>query len=84
MTLLTKEEQKEFYFEFLVDGLLRGDTKSRWESYRLAKLSGAMNSNEIRLRENLDPYEGGYMYVREANTVPHDAPAPGAAPSEGE
>ena len=83
-SLLTPEERREFYFEFLVDGLLRGDTKSRWEAYRIARLSSAMSANEIRQRENMDPYEGGDTYIREANTVLHDAPAPGAARSEGD
>lgn len=77
MTLLTPAERREFYFEFLVDGLLRGDNKSRWEAYRLARLSGAISPNEIRSRENMNPYEGGDGYVRESNTVPVDAPADG-------
>lgn len=80
MALLTPAERKEFYFEFLLDGLLRGDTKSRWEAYRIARLSSALSANEIRARENMDPYDGGDTYIREANTVLHDAPAPGAAP----
>lgn len=82
ITLLTPAERKEFHFEFLVDGLLRGDTKSRWESHRLAKLTGALNANEIRAMENRDPYEGGEVFFRESNTVPHDAPVAGAPTTE--
>lgn len=51
-----------FFAEFLVDGLLRGDTKSRYEAYNLATTGGGqggwMTRNEVRLRENLNPLPG--------------------------
>lgn len=52
----------KFFAEFLVEGLLRGDTKSRYEAYSIA-LGGAgspafMTVNEVRRRENLNPVEG--------------------------
>lgn len=57
-SLLTEKEQDEYYFEFLVDGLLRGDIKSRYEAYSRGILSGFMTRNEVRARENLNWLEG--------------------------
>lgn len=47
------------FAEFLVEGLLRGDTKSRYESYQIAIMNGWMSPNEVRERENMNPREGG-------------------------
>ncbi len=57
-SLLTEKEQSEFYFEFLVDGLLRGDIQSRYEAYSRGILSGFMTRNEVRARENLNWLDG--------------------------
>jgi HK97 family phage portal protein len=56
--LLTEKEQDELYFEFLVDGLLRGDQKARFDAYRTGVLTGFMSRNEVRRLENMDPIEG--------------------------
>ncbi|OQY32037.1 MAG: phage portal protein [Spirochaetaceae bacterium 4572_59] len=56
-TLLTREEQKEYFIEFLVDGLLRGDSKTRYEVYQLARQNGAMSANEWRQKENMNPID---------------------------
>lgn len=42
------------FFEFVVDGLLRGNTKDRYEAYGKAIIDGWMNRNEVRRRENLN------------------------------
>lgn len=57
------------FYEFLPDALLRGDVKARWEAYRAARETGALNANEIRARENLNPIPGaaGTDYLRPAN-----------------
>jgi HK97 family phage portal protein len=57
-SILSEREQEEFYFEFMVDGLLRGDIKSRYEAYSRGILAGFLNRNEVRARENLDWEEG--------------------------
>lgn len=49
----------EYFAEFVVDGLLRGDTKSRYEAYASALQNEWMNKNEVRALENLNPVEGG-------------------------
>lgn len=45
--------------EFLVEGLLRADTKTRYEAYKTALDAGFMDLNEVRERENLPPKEIG-------------------------
>lgn len=61
--LFSTAEQDDTFLEFLVDALLRGDTKTRSESYRIA-LGGNNNPaymtvNEVREKENLAAVPGG-------------------------
>ena len=44
--------------EFLVEGLLRADTKTRFEAYRVALEAGFLTIDEVRQRENLPRIEG--------------------------
>jgi HK97 family phage portal protein len=67
---MTPMEQKRFYVEFLADGLLRGDMKSRYDSYAVGRNNGWMSVNEIRERENMNPVDGGDEYLRPLNMVP--------------
>ena len=61
--LLTPAERKSGLFaEFLVDGLLRGDSKARAEYYSKMVGNGAMSPNDIRAKENQNPIEGGDQY----------------------
>lgn len=50
---------KGIFVEFLFEGLLRGDIKTRTESYRTMFSLGALSPNEIRAYENLNSYKGG-------------------------
>lgn len=59
---LLSDERQNYFAEFLVDGLLRGDSKSRAEFYASAIQNEWMNSNEVRAKENLDPRPGGDVY----------------------
>ncbi len=56
--LFSKAEQRTHFAEFLVDALLRGDTKTRNESYAIAVTNGWMNRNEVRERENMNREDG--------------------------
>ena len=58
----------DVFAEFLVDGLLRGDLKSRYEAYAIAKQNKWMNTNEIRERENMNPIDGGDVFENPAIT----------------
>ena len=64
--LLVGDEQDEYFPKFNVDGLLRGDYKSRMEGYAIGRNNGWMSANDIRELENLDPLpegEGGDDYI---------------------
>jgi HK97 family phage portal protein len=56
--LLEEEDRKRFYFEHLVEDLLRGDTETRFAAYATAIQNGYMTRNEVRQRENLEAMEG--------------------------
>lgn len=49
---------KNYYAEFTVAGLLRGDTKSRFEAYASGINAGWMTRNEARKFENMPPIDG--------------------------
>lgn len=50
--------EEGLYAEHLFDGLLRGNTRDRFESYAIGIMNGFMSENEVRQRENLEPYPG--------------------------
>lgn len=71
--LFTDKEKSEMFIKFNVDGLLRGDYKSRMEGYAIARQNGWMTMNEIRELENMDrvPAEdGGDAYLVNGNMIP--------------
>lgn len=61
---------EEYFAEFLVDGLLRGDIKSRYEAYGLAIRDGHMSRNEVRILENRNPEEGLDEFLVPMNMSP--------------
>lgn len=65
--LLRDDEFGEYYFLFGLNGLLRGDAKTRSEYYKNMNLIGAMSANEIRSLEDMNSYEGGDEYFVQAN-----------------
>lgn len=65
--LLREDEFEEFYFLFGLNGLLRGDAKTRSEYYKNMNLIGALNANEIRSLEDMNSYDGGDTYFVQAN-----------------
>jgi hypothetical protein len=68
--LVPKEERRRVFAEFLVDGLLRGDTASRYQAYAVARQNGWMSGNDIRVAENMNPVEGLDDYLVPLNMVP--------------
>ena len=61
--LRNPEEQDEYYCEFLSETLLKNNLASRVACYKAAlggnQMPGYMTINEVRVRENLPPVEGG-------------------------
>ncbi len=81
--LLIGRERDEYFAEFAIDGLLRGDVKSRYEAYQIARQNGWLNADDIRELENLNPQPNGEgkVYLVPANlTTIAKLTAPPAAP----
>ena len=74
--LLTEDEQEEFFFEFLLDDLLRGDILATVQSLNIEKSAGALSRNEWRIIRNRNPVPGGDAFQE---TPPGTAPNGGAA-----
>ena len=69
-TLLLPSEKQRFFVRFNVEGLLRGDYKSRMDGYAVARQNGWMSANDIRELENLDripPEDGGDLFLINGN-----------------
>ena len=64
--LLSREERRQYEIRFNVDGLLRGDYKSRMEGYAVGINNGFMCPNDARRLENMDlipPEKGGDNFL---------------------
>ena len=64
---------RRFFVQFNIDGLMRGDYKSRMEGYAIARQNGWMSANDIRELESLNPLpkeEGGNAYLINGNMIP--------------
>jgi HK97 family phage portal protein len=69
--LLSDQDRKAGVFaEFKLDGLLRGDTQSRYTAYASALQNMWMTRNEVRGLENLNPVEDGDEFENPATTAP--------------
>lgn len=72
-SLLTEEERTLYFAKFNVDGLLRGDYKSRMEGYAVGRQNGWLSINDIRKLEDMPlvPEEqGGDDYLVNGNMIP--------------
>lgn len=56
-----------WFSEWTREGLLRGDAQARAQFYKAMTDIGAMNRNEVRTRETLDPVDGGDAFLLPAN-----------------
>lgn len=60
------------YVRFNMDGLMRGDYKSRMEGYAIGRQNGWMSANDIRELENMNPIpdaDGGNEYLVNGNMI---------------
>ena len=60
---LDSEIEDGYFAEFLQDAWNKADTATRFNAYAVAINWGIMSRNEVRLRENLNPYDGGDEYL---------------------
>lgn len=65
--LLTATSRRSHFIEHDLAGLMRGDMKTRYEGYRIAREWGWMSPNEIRRLENLPAISGGDEYLSPLN-----------------
>jgi HK97 family phage portal protein len=72
VNLLTKSERERMEVEFDFDALLRADSKSRFESYRIAINAGIMTPNEARAEEHLPAVDGGDQLLVQGAMIPID------------
>lgn len=86
-SLLTDAERGEYFFEFLLDVLLRGDFASRMAGYAVARNWGIFSADDCREKENMNklPNGKGDIYLQplnmiEAGTTPHPPSPPQVDP----
>ena len=67
--LLLPSERQDYFVEFNIAGLVRGDLKTRYEAYAIARQWGWLSVNEIRRLENLAPIKQGDVYLTPLNMI---------------
>ena len=65
--LLNEKDRKTYYAKFNAGALLRGDLKTRYEAYGTGINWGFLSPNECRALEDLNPREGGDIYLTPMN-----------------
>ncbi len=81
---LVPESEPELIVKFNMEGLLRGDVKSRYEAYQIGINNGFMSPNEAREKEDLNPREGGDEYMTPLNMRTTNDDAAQAEPAGGD
>lgn len=66
---LLPADRRDYFIEFNLSGLLRGDQKSRYEAYAIGRQWGWLSVNDIRRLENMPPILGGDIYLQPLNMV---------------
>jgi len=80
--LLTDPERAAgYFFEFMPDALMRGDIKSRYEAYAIARNWGVLSVNDIRDRENLNRIANGDIYLQPLNMIEAGTTPPTPSPT---
>lgn len=67
---LAERRAQGITIEFNFEGLLRGDTESRYNAYERAIRMGIATRNECRALENLPPIEGGDVVTVQMQDIP--------------
>lgn len=74
--LTSNQRMQGFYPKFNFNSLLRADASTRAEFYSKMINIGVMSPNEARAFEELNPYEGGDVYLFNQNQIPFDLISP--------
>ena len=67
--LFKESETKTHFVSFTVDGLLRGDYKTRMEGYAVGIQNGFLSPNDVRGLENMNVIENGEIYCMNGNML---------------
>lgn len=65
--LLSRKERISYFAKFNAGALMRGDLKGRYESYGKGIQWGILSPNDCRELEDLNPREGGDIYLTPMN-----------------
>lgn len=65
--LISDRERGRYYAKFNTGALLRGDLKSRYESYGSGINWGILSPNDARELEDMNPRDGGDLYLTPKN-----------------
>lgn len=65
-----QEIQQGYYSKFSADVILRADTKTRYESYRIGVQGGFITPNEVRALEEMESIEGADVLLVNGSMVP--------------
>ena len=68
-SLISKSEKKQYFINFNVNGLLRGDYASRMKGYSIGIQNGFLSPNDIRSLENMNTIENGDIYAMNGNML---------------
>lgn len=61
--LSPQDRQRGLYVQFLLDGLERADIETRYKVYNIGVNTGMLSPNDCRSKENMNPREGGDIYL---------------------
>lgn len=71
--LVRPVDRRRVFWKHSVDALLRGDIKTRYVSYGVGRQWGWLSANDVRELEDMNPIEGGDVYLSPSNMQPVDA-----------
>lgn len=69
MQLIGEEDRKSIFAKFNTGALLRGDMVARADFYTKQVQNGALSPNEVRELEDLNPREGGDIWLTPSNML---------------
>lgn len=67
--LSPQDRASGIFIEHQVDGLLRGDFKTRMDGYAVGRNGGWLSANDIRRLENWNKIDNGDIYLQPVNYV---------------
>lgn len=67
--IISDVERSQYFSEFVVNALMRGDAKTRAEFYRTMREIGVLSANDVRELESMNPVPDGDIYHIPMNWV---------------